>query len=196
MNVEAQINDNIIWASVKTTKTLSAKTSLYFAPILRLNNDITSYQNSSIDFAINYKLSSNWHLQLLSRTWFIPDEPGRQFAWLDVGYRTPIGKYNLSSHARLHLALDINERDDPDYLRWKTTFYFPKWKNLTPHLAIEPWLRINDNMQLQRMRYEPGIIIGLKNNLRLNLVYRREDSVNLLPYRRFNMFVITMIFNN
>ena len=189
-----QIKDNIVWASIKIDKKLSAKSSLYIAPILRLNEDISSYQNTSIDFALKYKYSANWHIQMLSRTWFIPDQAGRQFAWLDVGYKTPIGNLGLASHVRLHLALDIHDRSDPDYLRWKSTISFPNWGKAGFHLAIEPWFRLNDNMQLQRMRYEPGVNVQFRDDIDLNIVYRREDTANLTPYKRFNMYVITLGF--
>ena len=190
-----QIKDNIIWASIKLDKELSSKSSLYIAPILRLNEDISSYQNTSIDIAFKYNLSAHWHIQLLSRTWFIPDQPRRQFIWMDLGYNDSINKYQIASHIRFHLALDINERDDPDYIRWKSTITFPGIGPIHPIAAIEPWFRINDQMQLQRMRYEPGLKIKIAKETKLSLIYRRENTANLIPNNRFNMYIITLAFN-
>ena len=52
----------------------------------------------------------------------------------------------------------------------------------------------NLEMQLQRMRYEPGVNVQFRDDIDLNIVYRREDTANLTPYKRFNMYVITLGF--
>ncbi|NNF35785.1 MAG: DUF2490 domain-containing protein [Saprospiraceae bacterium] len=195
-NAYSQIKDNINWSSIKVITPIDEEISFSITPIIRFNNDLSSYQNTSIDLAIKKNISEKWHMQLLSRTWFIPDEAGRQFIWFDVGYNFPLRNFKIASHTRLHLALDINDRNDPDYLRWKTTFSLPSVGRVVPFVAIEPWLRINDDLQLQRMRYEPGCHLSLKQDIKLSLTYRREDSVNLIPTKRFNMYLITLTFNS
>lgn len=188
----SQIKDNINWSSVKLNKSISDNASISIAPIIRFNDHLHSYQNTSLDIAIKQRLAKGWHMQLLSRTWFIPDQPGRQFIWFDVGYNFSLRNFKIASHTRLHLALDINDRNDPDYLRWKSTFSFPSIGGINPFVAIEPWFRLNDNMQLQRMRYEPGFHLSLKDDIKLSLTYRRENSKNLIPTKRFNMYLITL----
>jgi hypothetical protein len=133
-------------------------------------------------------------MQLLSRTWFIPDQPGRQFIWLDLGYSRKLNNYGIASHLRIHYALDINDRTDPDYVRWKSTFSLPGYRFIKAFIAIEPWFRLNENLQLQRMRYEPGMHLTLDEDLRLSLVYRKEETLNLMPWKDFNMYLLTLNF--
>ena len=193
--VQGQISDNIIWAGFKLNKKLSNRTSLSALPIFRINEDISNFQNWSIDIALRHQFNHGWSVQLLSRTWFIPDQPGRQFIWFDVAYAGKMGNIKGASSLRLHEALDINDRNDPDFIRWKSTLSFPTKSKFEPFLTIEPWFRLNDGMQLQRMRYEPGVKYKISSNLGLTAIYRREESVKLAPTFKFNMYVVTLAYN-
>lgn len=189
---QAQTDDNIIWAIFKMTKSLSDKTSIAVTPIVRINEDVSNYQNTSLDLSIRRKLGKSWHVQLLERTWFIPDQKIRQFLWVDVGWSKSFAKTKLASHVRLHHAMDINDRNDPDFIRWLTKFSFPRIGAFTPTFAIEPWLRLNNFNEIQRMRYEPGVTIKLADRLDGTAVWRRELSVNLEPSVKVNQFVLVL----
>ncbi len=188
----AQTHDNIIWASVKVQKNINDKTSVSIAPILRINEDITAYQNSSIDVALRQKIAKGWSVQVLSRTWFVPDADIRQFAWFDVAYAKKFEKWSIGSSLRMHYAIDINDNDDPDFLRWKTRAGWTTLGKWEPFVIIEPWLRLNSAWEMQRIRYEPGVTYKFDKSWAFTLIYRREETLNLDPERNFNMYVVTL----
>lgn len=84
----AQTRDNITWSSITLQKQLNDRTGIAITPIARNNNHLSSYQNSSIDVSIKRKLTDNWSVKLISRTWFIPENTDWQFIWFDVAYTT------------------------------------------------------------------------------------------------------------
>lgn len=188
----AQLTDRVMWNTLKFTKSIDSKTSFAVTPILRLNNEISEYQNTSLDLSIRRKVGKGWHIQLLTRKWWIPNAPDRQFLWLDVGYTKNYEKTKLASHVRYHYAIDLNGRPDNDFIRWKTKFTFPAIGKLKPHFAIEPWLRMNGFGNLQRMRYEPGLSYKTSDRTDLTLVYRFERSTNLDPGFRIDMVVLEL----
>ena len=190
----AQADDNIVWATLKVNKQINAKTSVSLAPIFRINNDISSYQNISVDVAMRRSFGKGWSGQLLARTWFIPDQKERQFIWLDLTYQKQFQLIKISSFLRYHQALDINERDDPDYLRWKTSLFYPLGK-FSPWVAIEPWLRLNQFGELQRIRYEAGMNCKFDQRMQLMLGYRREESLNLENDFCLNVYLLTLTYS-
>ena len=190
----SQITDNIVWSSIKVQKNLNPKTSFAIAPIFRFHEDISTYQNMSVDVSAKRKLGKGWSAEILSRTWFIPDQKSRQFLWLDIGYQKKLGILQASSRIRLHYALDINDRNDPDFIRWKTMLMLLNQGKITPFVSIEPWFRLNDGGEFQRIRYEPGVKLDIIDDLNLTMVYRREVSANLEPGSKFNVYVITLAY--
>ena len=189
-SVKAQTEDNILWSQLSLHKKFDEKNALYITPTLRTNNNLKSYQNSSIDIHYAHKVYKHWGLGFISRTWFVPDAGDRQFLWFDIRYSTSINAIKVFSGLRYHLALDINENIDPDFIRWKTKLTFPSFGILTPHLAIEPWLRLNGFEQLQLVRYEPGVDLQLQKNLKLSMTYWRQETINLEPNSNFNIYVV------
>lgn len=186
----AQTKDNIVWASMKVKKKIDQQTSFAIAPFVRINENISSYQNMSIDISLKRKLGNRWFVQALSRTWFIPNAKGRQFLWLDIGWSKTGTKIGLDSAVRYHYALDIYEQNDPDFLRWKTVFTLFRMRKIKPFIAIEPWFRLNHLNQFQHIRYEPGIKWAIKQSLELLLMYRRQETINKKPEVNFNMYII------
>jgi len=185
--------DNILWSSFQLKKEVSKNTILNIKPIFRFNEDFSSYQNMSVDIFAKQKFNKGWSLQLLARTWFIPDEKGRQFLWLDVAHGFKLKQLKIDNRLRYHWALDINDRNDPDYFRWSTMFSLLTKGNITPFIAIEPWLRTNRQNQFQRIRYEPGFNWKLHENYTLSILYRKEESINLEPKRNTNFAVINLV---
>ena len=190
--IAAQTNDNILWLKLKMTKELNKKTSLALTPIVRSHQNFSEYFNSSIDFSVKQKFEKNWSVQLLSRTWFVPSAQNRQFIWLDIGKRYKMENYKLSSRLRFHYAFDIKSKVDPDFLRWRTDLTYTKWKKSELSIAIEPWYRLNEFTELQRMRYDIGWTYKLSDHLKGTLRYWRENSVNLEPIKNNNIFHVIM----
>ncbi len=188
----AQTDDNIIWASIKVQKNIDQKTTIAVAPIFRFNEDISNYQNSSIDISAKRKLNKSWSFQILARTWFVPNSKKRQFLWFDLGYNKKFEKFNIGSSLRMHYALDVYDNPDADFIRWKTTFSVLKLGKIKPFIAIEPWLRLNKANNIQRFRIEPGFKYKFNEQIDLLTMYRREASVNLDPEINVNMYVITL----
>jgi len=193
--VNAQLEDNIMWATFNFKTKLDEGTSMSFKPIIRYNEDISSYQNWSIDISLRQQISKHWSFQFLARTWFLPDQKDRQFAWIDIAYKTKFDKLGFSSQIRWHYALDINGREDPDFMRWMTVLSMPLFSNFQFQIGIEPWFRPEDNFELQRYRVEPAIKYTFNKDMSFMLMYRREESVNIDPYFDINMIVPVFVYN-
>ena len=191
--VKAQ-TDNILWTSFQLQKNVSKKTTINIKPTLRYNDDISSYQNMSVDYFVKQKFGKAWSAQLLGRTWFLPSSPNRQFIWLDVALSKSIHKIKIDTRLRYHWALDINDRSDPDYFRWLTKFSFKNSSTIIPYIGIEPWFRTNTQNQFQRIRYESGFIWSLNTDISINLQYRHEESINLSPKRITNFILFNLLY--
>lgn len=185
-------NDNINWSSFQLQKKLSEKITLNIKPIFRFNEDISNFQNMSIDVFASYKFAKGWAAQLTSRTWFIPDQKPRQFIWPEVSYGLISGDFKIDNRLRYHLALDINNRKDPDFLRWSIRLLYNKG-NLKPFFAVEPWLRLNGIEQLQRIRYMPGLNWKLNDVYSLSFIYWKQESMNRVPKLSDNFWLLNLL---
>ncbi len=192
IQVSGQTADNVLWAAFKLHKKLDPKTSVALTPIVRLNDDLSDYQNFSIDLSIKRKIADNWSVQLLERTWFIPDAKIRQFLWFDIIFSKKLKDFNISSSLRLHYALDLYDNKDGDFIRWKTTLKLLSLGKFQPFVSIEPWFGFNGANEFQRIRYEPGMTYKINDRFGLLAMYRREATMNLEPERNFNMLVVTL----
>jgi len=175
----SQTNDNLIWASFKLHKDVTEKTNVHIEPHFRFNNDISSYQNMSIQAAVKQKLGKGWSAQVLARTWFVPEQTFRQFLWFDLGYGKSIDKFKIGSSLRWHHAFDIKDRVDGDFMRWKTTLSYSPFPKLRTFFAYEPWWQLNKVNEWQRVRYEPGIAYKFADQWEAVFIWRREESANL-----------------
>ena len=172
--ISAQTTDNISWFAGK----VFYKTKLYtfsVTPIVRFNDNFSNYQNSSIDVSAKRSFKSNWHLQLLSRSWLMPNRTNRQFLWIDFGYQKQISNLKLATRLRWHHAFDVKEIPDADFIRWKSTLS-TKINKVQPFIGIEPWLRINTDKGYRRLRIEPGFKYKISKLFSFTLMYRRELS--------------------
>jgi len=185
-----QDDDNILWSSIQLTKTIDDKNSVAFKPIIRHNEDISNYQNFSIDASYRRKLGKGWHAQFITRYWFIPENTDRYFMWYDIGYGKKINNSKLSSHIRYHNAIDIKDNVDPDFFRWKTKWTFPAMGKFTFEMSLEPWYRVDTVNDFVRMRYEPGVNYKINDNWVFQVVYRRENNKG--DARDFNAGVINL----
>lgn len=187
--------DNQSWSSVRLRKNIDEKTRVDLRPIVRHIDDFSTYQNSSIDYAFRRKLGKGWYGQLLGRTWFIPDAPNRQFVWGDVGYVFKNSRINFTNRVRLHVALDLNETTENDFIRYQSSLSpIVNWK-AKPFFAIEPWYQLNGINGLRRIRYETGLNIPFLRDYNFTFMYRRQDSLNTDPGSSQNQFVLTLTYN-
>ncbi len=185
-------NDHINWNSFQIQKKLSEKTTVNVKPTFRFNKDISNFQNMSIDVFASYKLGKGWKTQLTSRTWFIPNQKPRQFIWPEISYAFSKGIIKIDNRLRYHLALDINDREDPDFLRWRIRFIYSKGK-VKPFLAFEPWLRLNQIKKLQRIRYVPGVNWKLNDTYSISFTYWKQESLNIKPKKSTNIWLLNLL---
>lgn len=143
---------------------------------MRHNNDISSYQNSSIDLAINRKIGKGWYVQHIWRHWWIPEGKNWNFVWLDLGYGTKLESVKLaySTFVRIHWANDTGISQLTDFLRFKQTIKPIINSKIVPFLSYEGWWLLNDITNFSRYRIETGFSWSISNDYALTLGYRRQ----------------------
>ncbi len=184
--------DNVAWNGFKVKKKINQKLLLDVTPILRLHQDLSEYQNSSIDISLNYTFKPGWSVQALSRTWFMPDRSDRQFFWVDVAHTWKKEKMTLKNRLRNHRAFDIGGFIDNDYLRYMLTYVPTTFSRWSPVINLEPWLQFNGINDMTRFRTEIGGNISLSDSWKLLLMYRRQDELKVNAENDLNMAVITL----
>jgi len=174
---DAQVFDNILWVKTSINHSFNPKTSASFAPIFRLRDDISEYQDISFDYSAKRKLNSHFSVSLIGRTWFLRDGRKRQFVWPQISYSNSFEKLKLSSYLRWHHAFDINDVLDQDFLRWKLGLSFQTTDRLRLFVAAEPWYRLDgENKEIQRNRYSLGAGYKLSENTNLTLDWWRQTT--------------------
>jgi len=166
-------------------------------PILRNNNDFSTYQNSSIDFVLNRKLNKGWYVQHLFRHWFIPDGKRRSFLWFDLGYFINIEALRIStkSYIRLHWALDTKGQKLNDFIRFKHSIMPLLNSNFLPFIAVEFWLQLNDIQSFRRYRVESGFNWAILESYSLSLAFRRQGDNNSSPDIKVNHYLSTLTYS-
>ena len=190
-------SDNILWSSVQFRKKFNPQWSLQLQPIVRFDEDISSYQNASLDISVKRNLGAGWHVQALSRTWSMPNRSDRQFLWFDVGHNTTIPslKIAVTNRLRYHHAFDIGDFVDLDYFRYILQFVPTNTWKLKPTFAYERWIILNDVLIHRTARIETGLRYKFNDTFGLNAMWRREidtDSENNITR---NLWVVAFIYN-
>ena len=175
-------DDHINWSFNKYSFAIDDKWKIDITPIIRLNQNFTNYQNSSLDYMVKRPIGHGLTLKALGRTWFIPNQKFRQFIWLDIEQKLPnFGiPFNLSHRLRFHGALDINDRMDRDFMRYIFSIN-ANFKNsiVQPFFALEPWWRLNGENYFERLRTEVGFSVKANKNLKWIVFLRNEDIYDL-----------------
>lgn len=190
--LNAQADDNIMWAAIKLKKNFNTKSSLTLAPIIRLDDDISHYQNSSIDLIFKHKFAKNYYGQILSRVWFIPENKYRKFFFFDVGYSRKISDFKWSSYFRTHYALTIKDDKQADFLRLGSTLSWLKFQKIQPFVFVEPWFRLNKQNKFSRLRYALGLTLKPSKQLGITLALRPQAELNTEPDVRVNHIIATL----
>ena len=171
---EAQ-RDLISWSAFKIETSIDDRTKLAFKPILRHNNDLSSYQNTSIEFIVNRKLGEKWFAQYLFRHWIWPDEPRVNFHWFDAGYNTSLGSSLKSSTAiRFHISTTSN-RQSADFIRIREKISFAKGK-IKPNIQLEAWWRFDKESEFSLIRLEPGFSWSISPDVSFTFNYRIQTK--------------------
>lgn len=172
--------DNILWAQIQLRKQIDENWSVQAQPIFRLNDDLGSYQNSSIDYSVRRKIGKGFYLNVTGRTWFIPSGGGdRQFLWIDVGHTEALEslKINMTNRIRFHHAFDIKGRPDADFIRYMFQLVPMGNAKFKPTIGIEPWFRRDGINKIGRWRFEPGFRYAISPSTGLTVVWRRQEEV-------------------
>lgn len=176
------VDDHINWSYNKYSFSLNDTWKMDITPIVRLNQNITNFQNASLDLTLKRGIGNGLSIAVHGRSWYMPKAKMRQFIWLDLAHQLPDLSIPLKikHRLRLHYAMDINDRMDGDFLRYVVHFS-PDLKNsiVQPFFAIEPWFRFNEVNNIQRTRWEYGFNVKASNNLKLIVFMRQEDFYDL-----------------
>lgn len=193
-SLSAQTTDNILWAGVQVKQKLNDKTLWAAKPILRLNDNLSAYQNWSIDVMIQHKFTQQLSARFLHRTWFLPDEVYRHFFWFDLMQAKTVGAIKWSNQIRFHYAADVGERRDGDFIRFQTQVALMNLGKVRPFIGVEPWFQMNDFQRWQRARYQIGISYQLSQQWSVSSVLWREEWWNNAPNPNFNIWLLTLAY--
>lgn len=184
--------DNVLWASTRLRIVPNEKNALDLRPIVRYNNDISSYQNFSVDVAYRYNLSSKWTLGMISRTWFMKDGSNRQFIWPAVIYKSKIGNLNFTNRFMYHYAIDVKGVPDNDFFRLKPNIAKSFNGKHKIDFTIEPWFQFDGFNEITRVRYELGFSTKLGEHISAGIVYRKQNDKGDRPDA--NHYVTTLTY--
>ena len=185
-------DQTITWTGFDLKIPIDDKSTLDIKPIIRHNLNGGGYQNLSIDLFYKRKFDNGYFGQLLTRTWYLKEATYRQFLWLDVGKSWSFDKFSLTQKFRLHYAIDVGDNFDGDFIRSFTVLAFPVIDNLKATLNLEPWLSLNDDVQLSRWRIEPGLVWSIADRWTFAAVYRRQSDFRVDPNNNQNHIVTTL----
>jgi len=167
--------DLISWTAFKIETSIDEKTKFAFKPIVRHKDDLSTYQNTSVDFVVNRKLGNKWFGQVIYRHWFWPDEPRINFIWFDLGYNTVLNdKLKSSTAARIHWSLSEG-RQSADFIRVREKITFGKGK-VKPNIQIEGWMNIDQEVEFSVFRIEPGLAWSIAPGVSLTMNYRIQTK--------------------
>lgn len=180
MNIN-QLNaqlDWVSWSSVQLNYKAGDKFTVKLKPIWRQKNDLSKYDNTSIDVILSYKINKQWSVDINNRHWFLPkDGDDREFWFFDLNHKVPLSsKFVFSNKLRYHLGVDWN-REDTDFLRWLSKVSYKTGKKINPFIGSDFFYRFPDDNVLARLRYKIGATLSLVNRTKLTVEYWRQFSL-------------------
>lgn len=181
------------WNSFSLNMKLNDMITMKARPIIRHNDDLSSFNNSSIDISMHFKFNKNWNAMILERHFFIPDGPDREFLFFDLTHKTGFGNnFSISNRIRYHFALDLS-RLDPDFIRYQPTLSYGGGKKLKPFVAIDAWLRLTGGpTEWSGSRYILGANYNFTDKLGLNTQFWIQDGYNEAPLFQTYFIVTTL----
>ncbi|WP_291964689.1 DUF2490 domain-containing protein [Maribacter sp.] len=167
------------WTSIKLSSKINDEVSYAIRPIIRHRNDLSEYDNSSIDISIAFNLGKGFSMAILERYWWLQNGVNRNFWFFDIKHKANLSNnIGMSNVIRWHIAQDI-EIDDPNFMRWHPTFTFKTQGRFTPYIGTELFFRLDGVNELQRTRHLIGSNIKITNDWSFNLTLWKQDRANL-----------------
>ncbi len=176
-HTQAQL-DWVSWSSVQLNYKAGEKFTVKLKPIWRQKNDLSEYDNTSIDVILSYKINKQWSVDINNRHWFLPkDGDDREFWFFDLNHKIPLSsKFVFSNKLRYHLGVDWN-REDTDFLRWLSKISWKTGKKINPFIGWDFFYRFPDDYVFARLRYKVGATATLSNRTKLTVEYWRQFSL-------------------
>ena len=187
--------DNVTWTSIRIRAQIDEKTRIDLRPIVRHNENVSNYLNTSIDLAVNRKFGKGWHGQFLMRKWFIPDNIDRVFLWMDLAHSINWDHLKANNRIRLHWALDTDGQMLSDFIRIEHSIKPNIKSRVTPLLSFETWLLLNDNAAIRRTRTVTGFDWQMTDKLHLIVSYRWENFIKNPNRRDENQYFTILTYN-
>ncbi|MFK7776031.1 MAG: DUF2490 domain-containing protein [Saprospiraceae bacterium] len=177
VQITAQL-DWVSWSSVQLNYKANDRFIIKLKPIWRQKNDLSEYDNSSIDVILSYKINKQWSVDVNNRHWFLPnDGDDREFWFFDLNHKISLSpKFVFSNKLRYHLGVDWN-REDTDFLRWLSKISWSTGKKINPFIGWDFFYRFPENNVFARLRYKIGAAATLSNRTKLTVEYWRQFSL-------------------
>ena len=191
--VHAQ-SDIVSWTGVQFNAQNDKGVNLTLRPIVRHNNDLSSYANTSLEFSIGKKLDNNLKASYLFRHWWMQDGVKRVFWWFDLSHSHSFSS-NLSfgNRVRWHIAMDKDFKD-PDFIRYYPELKYKLSNDLKVFGGVEFWFDLAPVDRLERKRFILGFDIGFSDRYALNFQYWLERTVRSEFTQELHTLVTTLKF--
>lgn len=170
--------DWVSWSSVQLNYKAGDKVALKLKPIWRQKNDLSEYDNTSIDVILSYKINKQWSMSVNNRHWFLPNnDDDREFWFFDLDHKIALSpKFTFSNKLRYHLGVDWN-REDTDFLRWLSKITFNSGKKINPFIGTDIFYRLTDDNVFARARNKLGATASLSKQIKLTVEYWWQISL-------------------
>ena len=163
------------WTILSLGHKINNKWSVKLAPIVRHRDNLGTYANTSIDFALSYNINKTFTFTILERHFFIPDAADRNFYFFDLKAVIPLReKWAFQQILRYHLGNNINDRIDPDFIRYQPKLIYSPTSKSKFFTMLDPFFRVTSPASLAGIRYEVGYDRSLANGLGFNFQYRYQ----------------------
>lgn len=148
----------------------------------RFKDNISSYDESILEYGISYDTPWDIDLQTSFRHYFVPDKPDGYRLNLGAGYDKFIDDSNFEIATRLRWQYDNNyapeERDPEQQLRLKLSGVYELGSRLVFVLEDEIFYKMGDKDEFSKNRITAGIEFIVSDQLELNAFYRFENDIN------------------
>jgi hypothetical protein len=189
ISANAQEWDFITWHRLEAKGELTKKLSASVQQQLRLDNNSTSIEETFTEVALGYDLPKGFGLEGAYRlSW--EQSSNRSFTSghrynIDLNYGAKIWKLKAAIRARYQHAPStylLNERLEPDdspmFFRLKVTLAYRKLKKLTPGIAFETFVRLEDPREVgvNRFRYRAFLEVDLPKRQEFEVFYMLQTN--------------------
>lgn len=181
------------WSSVLIHYKIDDTWDIRLRPITRHRDNLGTYSDTSLDFILRHKTRLGLDASILMRHFFIPNDADRQFFFFDFAKSVRLSeKFTLANTLRYHLASNINDRIDPDFIRYQPKLIYQLKPQSKPYVMLDPFYRVTEPASLAGARYIVGYDQGLKNGLGFNFEYWYQKGYGDNPIRTSHFLILTL----